>query len=62
MRRTRWYLEKIRTWDNEPGRFGGDENVADRLPGWAWGEPVAGDLYRYLDHDTPQPIRLRVDA
>jgi uncharacterized protein len=33
-----------------------------RLPGWARGEPVAGDLYRYLDNDTPQPVRLRVNG
>ena len=47
MRRARWYLENIRTWEDEPGRFGGDEITADKLPGPDTSqppvlEPVAG--------------------
>lgn len=33
MLRTRWYLENLRTWEDEPGRRGGDEIRAESLPG-----------------------------
>ena len=31
-----------------------------RIPGWAAGEPVPGDLYRYLDHDHA-PVNVSVN-
>lgn len=33
-----------------------------RIPGWARGEPVASNLYRYLGDDPPQPIQLRLNG
>lgn len=35
MLQTRWYLENIRTWVDEPGRYGGDEITEDTLPIYA---------------------------
>jgi len=32
-----------------------------RVPGWVKGQPVPGDLYRYLD-DTPQEVTVRVNG
>lgn len=33
-----------------------------RIPGWATGQPVPGDLYRYAGSPSPQPITLTLDG
>jgi uncharacterized protein len=33
-----------------------------RLPGWARGEPVASDLYRYLGDTPPPSVQMRVNG
>ena len=33
-----------------------------RVPGWARGEVVPGDLYRFADTNSTAPVRLRVNG
>ncbi len=56
-----WY-----PWDGavkmtvEPAKAG-KFNIAVRIPGWAKGSPVPGDLYRYIDGDV-SPVEFRVNG
>ena len=45
----------------DPGEAAREFALRIRVPGWARGEPVPGDLYRYADASTPQ-WQLAVDG
>ncbi len=54
-------------WDGEikitvDPQEAGDFTLKVRVPGWARGEAVPGDLYRFRDADAATPVRLRVNG